>query len=101
MPYRIVQWATGNVGRNTLAGIDAHPELQLVGLFVSNPDKVGRDAGELAAQLQFKRLVQSRRPGIAQRLRVPRGVTALEKVLAHGRHSVLRGADLQSLNRNA
>jgi 4-hydroxy-tetrahydrodipicolinate reductase len=31
-----------------LAGIDAHPELELVGLFVSNPDKVGKDAGELA-----------------------------------------------------
>jgi hypothetical protein len=48
MPYRVVQWATGNVGRHTLAGIDAHPELELVGLFVSNPMKVGRDAGELA-----------------------------------------------------
>ena len=49
MPYRIVQWSTGNVGRHTIAGIDAHhPELELVGVFVSNPDKVGRDAGELA-----------------------------------------------------
>jgi 2,4-diaminopentanoate dehydrogenase len=48
MPYRIVQWSTGNVGRHALAGIDAHPELELVGLFVSNPDKVGKDAGELA-----------------------------------------------------
>jgi 4-hydroxy-tetrahydrodipicolinate reductase len=48
MTYRIVQWSTGNVGRHALAGIDAHPELELVGLFVSNPDKVGRDAGELA-----------------------------------------------------
>jgi 2,4-diaminopentanoate dehydrogenase len=48
VPLRVVQWATGNVGRHTLAGIDAHPELVLVGLFVSNPDKVGRDAGELA-----------------------------------------------------
>ncbi|HEY6426880.1 MAG TPA: hypothetical protein VIX84_06575 [Acidimicrobiales bacterium] len=46
--YRVVQWSTGNVGRHALAGIDAHPELELVGLFVSNPDKVGRDAGELA-----------------------------------------------------
>jgi 4-hydroxy-tetrahydrodipicolinate reductase len=45
---RVVQWSTGNVGRHALAGIDAHPELELVGLFVSNPDKVGRDAGELA-----------------------------------------------------
>jgi hypothetical protein len=48
MSYRVVQWSTGNVGRHTLAGIDAHPELDLVGLFVSNPDKVGKDAGELA-----------------------------------------------------
>src|SRR5512136_1282132 len=48
MALRVVQWATGNVGRHTLAGIDAHPELELVGVFVSNPDKVGRDAGELA-----------------------------------------------------
>jgi 4-hydroxy-tetrahydrodipicolinate reductase len=47
MPYRVVQWSTGNVGRHALAGIDAHPELDLVGLFVSNPDKVGKDAGEL------------------------------------------------------
>jgi hypothetical protein len=48
MPYRVVQWSTGNVGRHALAGIDAHPQLELVGLFVSNPDKVGKDAGELA-----------------------------------------------------
>jgi 4-hydroxy-tetrahydrodipicolinate reductase len=48
MTYRVVQWSTGNVGRHALAGIAAHPELELVGLFVSNPDKVGREAGELA-----------------------------------------------------
>lgn len=48
MPHRVVQWSTGNVGRHALAGIDAHPELELVGLFVSNPDKVGHDAGDLA-----------------------------------------------------
>jgi 4-hydroxy-tetrahydrodipicolinate reductase len=48
MTLRVVQWSTGNVGRHALAGIDAHPELELVGLFVSNPDKVGRDAGDLA-----------------------------------------------------
>jgi 4-hydroxy-tetrahydrodipicolinate reductase len=48
MPYRVVQWSTGNVGRHALAGIEANPELELVGLFVSNPDKVGKDAGELA-----------------------------------------------------
>jgi hypothetical protein len=48
MSYRVVQWSTGNVGRNTLAGIDARPDLDLVGVWVSNPAKVGKDAGELA-----------------------------------------------------
>jgi len=48
MTYRVVQWSTGNVGRHAIAGIDAHPELELAGVWVSNPDKAGRDAGELA-----------------------------------------------------
>jgi len=48
MTLRVVGWSTGTVGRHALAGIDARPELELVGLWVSNPDKVGRDAGELA-----------------------------------------------------
>ncbi len=48
MTYRVVQWSTGNVGRHAIAGIDARPDLELVGVWVSNPDKVGQDAGELA-----------------------------------------------------
>lgn len=48
MTYRVVQWSTGNVGRHAIAGIDARPDLELVGVWVSNPAKVGRDAGELA-----------------------------------------------------
>jgi 2,4-diaminopentanoate dehydrogenase len=47
-PLRVVQWSTGNVGRHALAGIDARPDLELVGVWVSNPDKVGVDAGVLA-----------------------------------------------------
>jgi hypothetical protein len=46
--YRVVAWSTGNVGKHALAGIDARPDLELVGLWVSNPAKVGKDAGELA-----------------------------------------------------
>jgi len=46
--HRVVQWSTGNVGRHAIAGIDARPDLELVGVFVSNPDKHGKDAGELA-----------------------------------------------------
>ena len=48
MTYRVVLWGTGNVGRHALAGIDARPDLELAGVWVSNPDKVGRDAGDLA-----------------------------------------------------
>jgi 4-hydroxy-tetrahydrodipicolinate reductase len=46
--YRVVQWSTGHVGKHAIAGIDAKPDVELVGLWVSNPDKVGKDAGELA-----------------------------------------------------
>src|SRR5215831_3361183 len=47
MPYRVIQWSTGNVGKLALRGIINHPELELVGLWVHGADKVGRDAGEL------------------------------------------------------
>lgn len=46
--YRVVQWATGNVGSRALRRVIEHPSLDLVGVWVSNPEKVGRDAGELA-----------------------------------------------------
>jgi len=46
--YRVVQWSTGNVGRHAIAGIAARPDLDLVGVWVSNPGKVGVDAGKLA-----------------------------------------------------
>ncbi len=46
--YRVVAWSTGNVGKNAIAGIAARPDMELVGVWVSNPDKVGKDAGELA-----------------------------------------------------
>jgi hypothetical protein len=48
MTYRVIQWATGNVGRAAIRGVLAHPELELAGVWVHSPDKVGRDAGELA-----------------------------------------------------
>lgn len=48
MTSRVVAWSTGNVGRHAIAGIDNRPDLELVGVWVSNPDKVGQDAGRLA-----------------------------------------------------
>jgi 2,4-diaminopentanoate dehydrogenase len=46
--YRVIQWATGNVGSRALRSVIEHPHLDLVGLWVSSEAKVGRDAGELA-----------------------------------------------------
>jgi hypothetical protein len=45
--YRVVQWATGNIGTKALRGVIEHPDLELVGLWVSSASKVGRDAGDL------------------------------------------------------
>jgi hypothetical protein len=44
---RIVQWTTGNVGKQSVAAIAANPGLELVGCYAWSPDKVGRDVGEL------------------------------------------------------
>jgi hypothetical protein len=47
MTYRVIQWATGLVGKEAIKGVVAHPELELVGAWVHSADKVGRDVGEL------------------------------------------------------
>ena len=44
---RVIQWATGGVGRAAIEGILDHPELELVGCWVHSDDKDGRDVGEL------------------------------------------------------
>ena len=48
MQKRIVVWGTGNVGRPAIRAIVAHKDLELAGVIVSNPAKVGKDAGEIA-----------------------------------------------------
>jgi hypothetical protein len=48
MTYRVIQWATGNLGRAAIEGIVSHPQLELVGVWVHSDEKVGKDAGELA-----------------------------------------------------
>ena len=45
--YRVVQWATGNIGTRALRTTIEHPSLSLVGVYVYSDDKAGRDAGEL------------------------------------------------------
>ncbi|OBH67156.1 NAD(P)H-dependent amine dehydrogenase family protein, partial [Mycobacterium mantenii] len=45
---RVVVWSTGGVGSNAIDAIRRRPDLELVGVWVHSPDKVGKDAGELA-----------------------------------------------------
>lgn len=47
MSYKVVHCGTGNVGRHVLEAILRNPELELVGHYVSSPEKAGRDSGEL------------------------------------------------------
>ncbi|MDP9865312.1 MULTISPECIES: NAD(P)H-dependent amine dehydrogenase family protein [Streptosporangium] len=46
-PLRVIQWATGAVGRYSLRALIVRPEFELVGVLVYDPDKVGHDAGTL------------------------------------------------------
>ena len=47
MGHRVIQWATGGVGRAAIQGIISHPELELVGVWVHSAEKAGRDVGEI------------------------------------------------------
>src|SRR5262245_12723096 len=47
MALRVVQWTTGNVGKQSVIAIARNPDLELVGCYAWSPDKVGRDVGEL------------------------------------------------------
>ncbi len=46
-PKRVVVWGTGFVGKMVIPEILRHPRFELVGVGVSNPDKVGLDVGEI------------------------------------------------------
>lgn len=48
MTLRVVHCGTGNVGIEGLRGVLHHPDLTLVGQFARSPEKIGRDAGEIA-----------------------------------------------------
>jgi hypothetical protein len=50
MPRRVIVWGTGNVGVPALRIVLSNPALALAGVIVSNPAKVGRDAGELCGR---------------------------------------------------
>ncbi|MCR9096431.1 MAG: dihydrodipicolinate reductase [bacterium] len=45
---RVVQWSTGACGSLAIAALARRPDLELVGTWVHDPAKVGRDVGELS-----------------------------------------------------
>jgi hypothetical protein len=47
---RVIQWATGPVGAAQLREIIDDPDLELAGVFVYSPEKVGVDAGTLVGR---------------------------------------------------
>ena len=48
MTIRVIQWGSGNVGRHAVKTVAAHPDMELVGMMVTDPGKVGRDIGDIA-----------------------------------------------------
>ncbi len=48
MVYKVVQWATGNVGVQSLRALVADPRFAVVGGYVYDPEKAGKDLGDLA-----------------------------------------------------
>jgi len=47
-PARTVVWSTGGVGAHAIDAIRRRPDMKLVGVWFYSPEKVGKDAGELA-----------------------------------------------------
>jgi hypothetical protein len=45
---RVVVWSTGGIGSLSIVAIGERPDLELVGVWVHSPDKVGQDSGVLA-----------------------------------------------------
>ena len=50
MAIRVIQWATGSIGRVTLRHVIDSVDLELVGLKVHSAGKVGRDAGDIVGR---------------------------------------------------
>src|SRR5262245_10740080 len=50
MTFRVLQWATGNIGTRSLREVIRDPDLELVGLVTYDPAKDGVDAGDLCGE---------------------------------------------------
>ena len=48
--YRVIQWCTGVVGKAALTHFIENPVFELAGVLVTNPEKVGKDAGDIVGR---------------------------------------------------
>ena len=48
MTYRVVQWATGAIGKTCLRAVLDRPDMSLAGVYVYAARKAGQDAGAIA-----------------------------------------------------
>lgn len=48
MTYKVIQWATGAMGKTCLQAVIDHPAMELSGLYVYSDAKAGKDAGAIA-----------------------------------------------------
>ena len=84
--YRVVQWATGNIGTRSLRAVIEHSRMELVGVYVHSREKAGRDAGELCGLAPV---------GI-------RATNSIDEIIASGADCVLymqQGANIDDLCR--
>jgi hypothetical protein len=65
MSFRVIQWATGGVGRAAMEGVLAHPDLELAGAWVHSPTKDGVDLGALLGREAYWCFRHVRRGGPA------------------------------------
>jgi hypothetical protein len=50
MTFRVIQWATGGVGRAAIEAVIDHPDLEMAGAWVHSPAKEGVDLGTMAGR---------------------------------------------------
>lgn len=50
MSFKVIQWATGGLGQEAISGIVSHPDLELVGAWVSSDAKDGVDVGVICGR---------------------------------------------------
>ncbi len=48
MPYKVIQWSSGNVGTHAMQAVAGRKGMSLAGLYVYSDEKAGQDAGTIA-----------------------------------------------------